>query len=108
MRNKRVVLLVTAVTTAALALAAAVGVGAVVFGGLYDVAATRQHWQLTHSLLETAMRHSVKLRARDIQEPPLADETMAVRGAGCFRDKCVQCHGGPGVSPGEPGKSMQP
>jgi len=59
-------------------------------------------------VLETAMRQSVRLRARDIREPPLADETMALRGAGCFRDKCVQCHGAPGVAPGEPGRSMQP
>jgi mono/diheme cytochrome c family protein len=107
MRSKRV-LLVAAVTTAVLGVAAAVVGAAVVLGGLYDVAATQQHWQPTYNLLQTAMQHSVKQRARDIVEPPLADEAMALRGAGCFRDKCVQCHGAPGVSPEEPGKSMQP
>ncbi len=54
------------------------------------------------------MRQSVRLRARDIDEPPLADERMQVRGAACFRDKCVQCHGAPGVSQSDIGKSMQP
>jgi mono/diheme cytochrome c family protein len=107
MRNKPL-LLAAAATTAALGLAAALVGAAAVYGGLYDVAATTQHWQLTHTLLETAMRHSVRLRARDIAEPPLADERMALRGAGCFRDKCVQCHGAPGVAQGDVGKSMQP
>ncbi|MCE3271825.1 MAG: cytochrome c class [Ramlibacter sp.] len=108
MRNKRLMLLVAAATTAVLALAAAAVGGAVVFGGLYDVAATQQHFQLTHRVLEAAMRGSVKLRARDIQEPPLADDALALRGAACFRDKCVQCHGAPGVAPDDLGKSMQP
>lgn len=108
MRNKRVVLLAVAATTAALAVAAALVGAAVVLGGLYDVASTQQHWQPTYTVMETAMRHSVRLRARDIEEPPLADEAMALRGAACFRDKCVQCHGAPGVSPGDIGKSMQP
>ncbi|MCC2675449.1 MAG: cytochrome c class [Ramlibacter sp.] len=108
MRNKRSMFLVAAVTTAVLALLAALVGGAVVFGGLYDVASTQEHFQLTHRVLEKAMRQSVKLRARDIQEPPLADEALALRGAACYRDKCVQCHGAPGVSPGDLGKSMQP
>ena len=106
--RKRLVVIVAVATTAALGLAAALAGAAVVFGGLYDVASTTQHWQVTYSLVEKAMRQSVRLRARGIAEPPLADESMALRGAGCFRDKCVQCHGGPGVAPGDPGKSMQP
>lgn len=106
--RKRPVLLVAAATTAVLGLGAAVVAAAVVFGGLYDVASTTQHWQPTYSLVETAMRQSVRLRARDIDEPPLADEAMALRGAGCFRDKCVQCHGAPGVAQDDIGKSMQP
>lgn len=106
--RKRPVLLVVAATTAALGLGAAVVAAAMVFGGLYDVASTTQHWQPTYSIVETAMRQSVRLRARDIAEPPLADEAMALRGAGCFRDKCVQCHGAPGVAQDDIGKSMQP
>ena len=105
---KRSVWLTVAITAAVLLLTAALVGGTVVLLGLYDVASTRQHWQITHSLLETAMHRSVKLRARDIEEPPLADEQRVMRGAGCFRDKCVQCHGAPGVSQADIGKSMQP
>lgn len=108
MHKRKLVLLGAAATMAALALAAAAVGGAMVFGGFYDVAATQQHWQPTYDVLETAMRHSVRHQARAIEEPPLADEAMALRGAGCFRDRCVECHGAPGVAPGEPGKGMQP
>jgi len=107
MRSAKLFLIVAAVTTG-LVLSALAGGALVVYGGLYDVAATRQHWQVTHSVLETAMRQSVRLRARGIQEPALADERMALRGAACFRDKCVQCHGAPGIAQGDIGKSMQP
>lgn len=106
--RKRKMLAIAAATTVALAVAGALGAAAVVYGGLYNVAATRQHLQLTHSVMETAMRQSVRLRARDIEAPPLADERLALRGAACFRDKCVQCHGAPGVAQGDLGKSMQP
>ena len=106
--RKRPVLLVAAATTALLGLAAALVGGAVVFGGLYDVGATTQHFQPVYSMAETAMRQSVKLRARDIEEPPLADEQMQLRGAACFRDKCVQCHGAPGVAQHDIGQGMQP
>jgi mono/diheme cytochrome c family protein len=33
---------------------------------------------------------------------------MVLRGATCFHAKCAQCHGAPGVSQGDIGKSMQP
>ena len=100
--------LVVAATAAGIVLAALAGGVVVVYGGLYDVAATRQHWQVTHSVLEAAMRQSVRVRARNVYEPPLSDESMALRGAACFRDKCMQCHGAPGVAQGDIGLSMQP
>lgn len=95
-------------TVAALGAAALAGAACVVFGGLYDVAATTPHYQPVHTLLETAMRQSVRLRARDIRPPPLDDAQLVTRGAACYRAKCVQCHGAPGVAQGDIGKSMQP
>lgn len=108
MPSKPLPVAVAALTLASAAVIAAVGAAVVVYGGLYDVAATNQHLQSTYTVLETAMRQSVRLRARDVQVPPLADERMVLRGAACFRDKCVQCHGAPGVAQGDIGKSMQP
>ncbi len=95
-------------TTATLATAAGCVAAAMVFGGLYNVASTEQHTQIVYSVLERAMRQSVRLRARDIEVPKLDDEARVVRGATVFRDKCVQCHGAPGVAQSDIGKSMQP
>lgn len=95
-------------TVATLGLTAAAGAAWLVWGGLYNVAATEQHTQPVYSLLEVAMRQSVRLRARGIVPPDIANEQLVARGAGCFRDKCVQCHGAPGVAQGDIGKSMQP
>ena len=106
--HKRTAILASAATLAAVAAGAAIVAAAVVYGGLYDVATTKQHLQPTFSVMELAMRQSVRLRARDIVEPPLADERMALRGAGCFRDRCVQCHGAPGVAQADIGLAMQP
>jgi mono/diheme cytochrome c family protein len=108
MQKKNIVLLTAVATLLALVIAGALLAAAVVYSGWYDVASTRQHLQPTHTLLETAMRQSVRLRARDIKVPPLDDQRLVLRGAGCFRDKCVQCHGAPGVAQGDIGKSMQP
>jgi mono/diheme cytochrome c family protein len=77
--------------------------------GIYNVAANVQHTQPVHSLLEFVMHRAVKRRAADIVPPATLDapETVA-RGAACFRDHCLQCHGGPGIAQGPIGRSMQP
>jgi mono/diheme cytochrome c family protein len=95
-------------TFAALAALALATATAVVAGGWYDVRATTQHTQPVYWLMETTLRRSVQRQARHIRPPPLDDPQQRLRGAACFRDKCVQCHGGPGVAPGDIGKSMQP
>ncbi|MBC7916167.1 MAG: c-type cytochrome [Rhodoferax sp.] len=104
MRRTRTIL----ATIAALATLGVLGVAGLIWAGLYNVGATRQHIQPVHSVLEFAMHRSVRLHARNIEPPPLEDEAMVHRGATCFHDKCAQCHGAPGVAQGDIGKSMQP
>lgn len=101
-------LLIIAVTTTGLGLTAALVAGAVVYSGIYDISATRQHLQPIHSLMEVAMRQSVRRHARNVDEPPLTDPQMAQRGAASFQAHCVQCHGAPGVAQSGIGLSMQP
>jgi mono/diheme cytochrome c family protein len=93
------------VLTAALACAA---FAFVVWRGLYDVSATAAHLQPVHDLLELAMHRSVKTRARDVAVPPLTSPALVARGAVCYRDACVQCHGGPGVAQQPFAMSLQP
>jgi len=106
--RKNKLLLTIALTTTGLGLTAAVTAAVVVYSGIYDISATRQHWQATHSLMELAMRQSVRLRARNIDEPPLIDPQMALRGAASYQNNCVQCHGAPGVAQSGIGLGMQP
>ena len=95
-------------TIAALATIGVAGAAGFIWAGLYNVGATRQHMQPVFSVLKVAMHRSVRLHARNIEPPPLEDEAMIRRGATCFHDKCVQCHGAPGVAQADIGKSMQP
>lgn len=97
--------LLTLLTAALLALA-----GAAIFiaGGFYDVSATEPHTRPVHALLETTMRQSVRMRAAGIVPPPLGDAATASRGAACYREHCLQCHGGPGVPHDDIAKGLQP
>jgi cytochrome c1 len=106
-RLKRRFAIVCATLLAALLLAVAGG-AAFVASGFYDISVTAQHTQPVYSLLELTMARSVKLRARDVAVPPLGAQEQVLRGAACYRDKCLQCHGGPGMAQGDMGLSMQP
>jgi mono/diheme cytochrome c family protein len=75
--------------------------------GWYNVGAIVQHWQPIYSLTEYTMKKSVQRHARGIVAPPLSDD-MVLRGREIYRANCLECHGAPGISPGDPGKSMQP
>lgn len=96
-----------ALAAAALGLGAAVLGGAVVGLGLYNVASTDQHFQLTHSVLEAAMRASVRRQAAAIRAPVL-DHMQARQGAPVYAARCAGCHGGPGIAPQPYAMSMQP
>jgi cytochrome c1 len=96
------------VTLAAAALVAAAVAAFMVYGGGYDVSATAEHTQPVHSVLEQTMRSSVRVRARGLAPPAAPTDATLVRGAACYRDHCLQCHGAPGVAAGAIGQGMQP
>lgn len=108
MLHRRTVYATLLATLLAVGTLAAVAGLMVVQWGLYNVAASEQHFKPVYALLERTMHQSVRLRARQVAQPPVFDEAMVLRGAGCYRDQCLQCHGGPGVAQGDLGKSMQP
>ena len=96
------------VAFAAAAAAGLLGAAAFVWSGVYDIAATSQHTQPVFTLLELVGQRSIRRRAENIAEPRFDDPAQVARGAACYRDKCLVCHGGPGVAQGEIGRSMQP
>jgi cytochrome c553 len=79
-----------------LVLGLAVAVSAVVWSGVYNVAASRGHFPITAWILEVAMRQSVKAHSWFIQSPPLDDPDMVRLGAGHYQAGCAPCHGAPG------------
>lgn len=87
----------------------AAGAAAFVWFGVYDVSATGPHLQPVHSLLEIALQRAVQRRA-DAHPPPrdLLTRERVMQGAACFRDRCVTCHGAPGVAPEAFALGMQP
>jgi len=87
----------------------AAGAAAFVWFGVYDVSATGPHLQPVHSLLELALKRAVQRRADAHPPPPdLVAAARVMQGAACFRDRCVACHGAPGVAPERFALGMQP
>ena len=76
--------------------------------GLYNVAANVPHSALTEWLLHSAMEHSVALRARNMDIPPLTDPALIRQGGAHYHDMCAICHGGPGVAPHAIGQGLNP
>ena len=72
---------------------------AVVYFGVYDVAAVDQHLVPTYWLIYTNMERSVHERAKRVEAPPLDDPARTRRGVALYREHCLRCHGAPAVAP---------
>ncbi|NJO12851.1 MAG: cytochrome c, partial [Gammaproteobacteria bacterium] len=82
--------------------------GLAVFGGAYDVAATRSHWPLTERLLTTVRERSIARGASDVSVPPLEDPALLAEGAQHYDAMCLMCHLGPGVEQTEARAGLNP
>ncbi len=107
MRIKRF-LLHTAVVLAVLIIAMLAGASLFIYWGVYNVSALQQHTRPVYWLLDKAMKRSIHQRAEEIRVPPLSDPALIERGFYHFREKCVQCHGAPGIAQDEIGKGLTP
>ena len=92
-----------------LAAGAALGGGAVVLVGLFDVSAKDGHWPGVPWVLHTTYQRSVELRSPPASEvPPLDDEALVALGARHFDQACSQCHSAPGERQDATVRSMLP
>ncbi len=98
-------IIVTAIVTLVVL---AIAAYAYAYSGGYNVAASDPHTPWMRSFLDTTFEHSVKAHAKGIQAPALDDPAMVREGAHDFGEECEQCHGAPGVKPGELAKGMRP
>jgi mono/diheme cytochrome c family protein len=96
----------TLVIVAALVL---IGVGAFIFSGVFDIAATDPHWGITRWTMETVRTRSIKAHAAGITVPPgLDDPARIAMGTEHFSMHCAICHGAPGVPRSDIAEGLYP
>ncbi len=69
---------------------------AVVWFGVYDVAATSKHAPPVEWFLHFVMQRSVAAHAPELHVPDLNDPNLILRGALHYASGCAACHGAPG------------
>ena len=74
----------------------AVGTGAFVWSGMYNIAADDPHWPLTGRVMETVRDRSIAVQASNVVTPALDDEALIRTGAGNYDAMCAACHLEPG------------
>jgi cytochrome c553 len=78
-----------------LVLLAAAG-AAFIWSGLYNVAASRDHFWVTTWILEMVRERSIATRSAFIETPPLDVPDLVRLGAAHYEGGCVPCHSRPG------------
>lgn len=71
----------------------------VLLSGALSTNATKQHFRITHRVLDLGLEYSVRAATSDATAPALDQPGLRARGAACYREHCVICHGAPGVAP---------
>ncbi len=98
-----------AVAVLSLAILGVLGGAIFIYSGLYNVAATDPHWNLTYWVLEKARVRSIKAHAAGITAPAGYDDQAQVeRAVGHFAAHCAECHGTPGSKRGAVSQGMYP
>jgi mono/diheme cytochrome c family protein len=82
---------------------------AMIYAGLYDIAADIPHSQPVYWLFETVRERSVAARAQDIVVPNDLDDTNRISsGAGQYAEMCSGCHLAPGMKRTEISRGLYP
>lgn len=93
----------------ALGILAVVGLGlAVIYSGIYNVAAVEPHNPVVRWALDTTMLRSVTARAGEVEVPAQFREPQVLAGAEHYESTCAMYHGAPGREASEAGKGLRP
>jgi mono/diheme cytochrome c family protein len=85
-----------------------IALAAILYAGIYDVAATRPQSRMGEFLLRMVQVRSVARRATGVPAHVAPSDAVPPSGAGAYREMCVSCHGAPGVARSEIGTGMTP
>lgn len=88
----------------------AIGAGAFVYSGLYDMGADAPHTKPVFAVMQALRERSIEVHSKDIKVPNLNDEQLILKGAGQYAAMCTECHLKPGGKDSEirPGLYPQP
>jgi mono/diheme cytochrome c family protein len=70
----------------------------VIYGGLFDAAASTPHLPIVAWATHSAMKSSVRVRAQGIAAPATFTQAQVLAGLADYDRSCAACHGGPGVA----------
>lgn len=88
----------------------ALGAGAFVYSGIYNIGADDHHTKPVFAVLQTLRNRSIHVRSEDLKVPDLNDPQLILKGAGQYAAMCTGCHLAPGMKTSEirPGLYPQP
>jgi mono/diheme cytochrome c family protein len=81
---------------------------AVIYSGLFNVAATVEDAPPLRWMFVTVRKGSINFHARDIQAPPVADAEHLANGFKIYRENCVMCHTPAGRQPSPMALGLNP
>lgn len=83
--------------------------GAVIFTGVYNIAADAPHTRPIYWVVDQLRDRSIAVRARRITAPAdLGDPARVARGAGLYAEMCTSCHLAPGMRKTELSQGLYP
>lgn len=86
------------------------GLGALLFAwsGIYNIAATEPHWDVTVSLIDTLRDRSIETRSDEIKTADLNEPKFKEVAFPHYHEMCRLCHGAPGYPPEEFAEGLYP
>ena len=96
--------LTVVIALAVLALAAFL----IAWSGVYNIAATKPHWDITLSFIRMLRDRSIEVRSDDIRAPNLDDPKFEKAAFSHYHGMCRLCHGAPEYEAEEFAKGLYP
>jgi len=81
-----------------LAILGLITASAVIYSGIFPIAADEPHGKFTYWVLEQARERAIARSAKDIEVPALDSPDLLLSGGADYNDMCSSCHLKPGQS----------
>lgn len=76
--------------------------------GVIPIKASSGHWEITKWFLDFSKRRSVSFHTIGIEQPPIEDAGLVLKGAGHYEIGCAACHGSPKLQTPRIAQAMTP